>query len=183
MYIRAIISMLACIAIAHNTAQAARPADVSLEVSDIRNDGEGDRLVDLNVVLPPMLNVQRLDYAILEFWIEPAPEPTDSIPLQISIVPVELDRMGGAWVVEGRWADALVANPWLPRRIVVDSTRLVSYWLSHPESSQIISIRLVGHVPSAKPTISTQRLRSNVIARLRIYATPLRGGPVPDHDE
>lgn len=180
---RTILATLACIAIAHGAAEAARPANVVLSVSDIRHEARGDRLADINVALPSMLDVRRLDFAILELWIEPAPGPTDSIPLQISIVPVELDGGGVATTVEGRWADALVAQPWLPKRIVLDSTRLIRYWLSNPESSRIISLRFAGHVPSTPPTISNQRLGSNVVARLRIYSTARRGVPLADHDQ
>ncbi len=177
---RAISLVAACIILAHVTAEARRTIDVALTVTDLRQEGDGDCLADVNVSLPRIRQLGHVDHALLELWIEPASEPTDSVPLLISIVPLELSGGGGTTMVEGRWADAVIAEPWLAKRVVVDATRLIRYWRDTVDSSGIMSIRLVGHVPNIRPGISSERLGSDVIARLRIYATPLRSASVRD---
>ncbi len=158
-------------ALAFGTAHAGAPLEIALQTSDLRDGPDGERLASVAVRLPTSLRDHRVDFATLEFWIDPTNEEADTIPFLVSVVPLEEDGEGGNIEVPGRWASAVVADPRAPRRIILDATRVLRYWVENPTAAHIFGVRVSQRQLLETPTISTSRLGTGIVARLRVYAT------------
>lgn len=164
------IRIIAAITIALGTAQAGQSLEIVLRTSDIRSEPDSERLASIAVTLPTNLRGLRIDFATLEFWIEPSNEAADTIPFLVSVVPLEND--GGRSVeVEGRWASAVVADPRSPRRIVLDATAMLRHWMESPTVDPMLAIKVSQRQLIKTPSVSTSRLGNGIVARLRVYAT------------
>lgn len=133
------------------------------------SNGESHEYV-LSWEAPQSLSGLRVDQATLEFYVDADDEASDA-HFQVVVAPVTdvSGPQGSYTVVEGRSASYVGSGPGADRRVVVDVTPAVRYWVG--EGGTVYWAMVGEGVTDRSAALSTGNLEGSTVAKLTVWTS------------